>query len=105
MSTLSSLAGKKKPPPPPPKKKNIGGPKETWVTALYTFEGQDRGDLSFSEGQKIKVLKKTDNTDGKVPSLMSYGFRMLTGSKIGGKARSMVERVNFQQITANNWAS
>jgi len=63
MSTLSNLAGKKKPPPPPPKKKNIGGPKETWVTALYTFEGQDRGDLSFSEGQKIKVLKKTDNTD------------------------------------------
>ncbi|KAI5856247.1 hypothetical protein BZA05DRAFT_387867 [Tricharina praecox] len=59
---VSIVAGKKKPPPPPPKKK-FAGPKEVWVKAIFTFEGQDRGDLSFSEGERIKVLKKTDNID------------------------------------------
>ena len=63
---LASIAvGKKKPPPPPPKKK-FAGPKEVWVKAIFTFEGQDRGDLSFSEGERIKVLKKTESTDGEL---------------------------------------
>ena len=28
--------------------------------ALYDFPGQGRGDLSFREGDRIKVLKRTD---------------------------------------------
>lgn len=60
---VSIVAGKKKPPPPPPKKK-FAGPKEVWVKAVFTFEGQACGDLSFSEGERIKVLKKTESTDG-----------------------------------------
>jgi hypothetical protein len=62
-SSLSSIASKKKPPPPPPKKKGLGK-KEIWVQALFPFEGQDGGDLTFNEGDKIKVLKKTESTDG-----------------------------------------
>ncbi|TVY41517.1 Regulator of cytoskeleton and endocytosis [Lachnellula occidentalis] len=55
-----SAAAKKKPPPPPPKR--IGS-QNLYVTALYAFEGQSQGDLSFSEGDQIKIIKKTDSTD------------------------------------------
>jgi amphiphysin len=30
---------------------------------MYGFAGQEIGDLSFSEGDRIKVIKKTDSTD------------------------------------------
>ncbi|TVY81152.1 Regulator of cytoskeleton and endocytosis [Lachnellula suecica] len=57
-----SAAGKKKPPPPPPKR--IGSQNSgIYVTAIYAFEGQSQGDLSFREGDQIKVVKKTDSTD------------------------------------------
>lgn len=53
---------KKKPPPPPPKR--IGSQNSgLYVTALYGFEGQSDGDLSFKEGEKIRVIKKTESTD------------------------------------------
>lgn len=57
---LSGLANKKKPPPPPPR---IPSHHYQFVTALYDFGGQGDGDLAFKEGDKIKVLKKTDSTD------------------------------------------
>lgn len=54
--------GKKKPPPPPPKR--IGSQKkEIYATALYSFEAQNPGDLSFEEGDVITVIKKTDSKD------------------------------------------
>lgn len=62
-STSNLLAGiitKKKPPPPPPR---IPSHHYQFVTALYDFGGQGDGDLAFKEGDKIKVLKKTDSTD------------------------------------------
>ncbi len=53
---------KKKPPPPPPKR--IGSQNSgIFAVALYAFEGQNDGDLSFREGDQIKVVKKTDSTD------------------------------------------
>ena len=64
-STPGSISGfaamKKKPPPPPPPRK----PSETvlYVTALYDFGGQGDGDLTFREGDRIKVVKKTESTD------------------------------------------
>ncbi|KAK4222560.1 hypothetical protein QBC38DRAFT_460283 [Podospora fimiseda] len=59
-STVNGIV-KKKPPPPPPAKKFIPKPKpETWVVALYTFTGQGAGDLSFKEGDRIRVVTKTD---------------------------------------------
>lgn len=61
--TMSAIAAKKKPPPPPlkPKPKHLDD--SVYVTALYTFQGQAAGDLSFKEGDKIKVTRKTDSVD------------------------------------------
>lgn len=60
-SIASSIASKKKPPPPPVKRRVTG--QDTIVTALYDFAGQSDGDLAFREGDRIKVVKKTDSTD------------------------------------------
>ncbi|KAI9758746.1 MAG: hypothetical protein M4579_002849 [Chaenotheca gracillima] len=61
-SMSTAIAAKKKPPPPPPKPKRM--PSSTpWVTALYSFDGQNDGDLTFREGDRIKVVRKTDSTD------------------------------------------
>ncbi|KAE8349915.1 hypothetical protein BDV28DRAFT_140169 [Aspergillus coremiiformis] len=58
---IALAAAKKKPPPPPPKR--IGSNQGLFVTALYDFGGQSTGDLAFREGDRIRVLKKTDSTD------------------------------------------
>ncbi|KAI9795844.1 MAG: hypothetical protein M1833_006793 [Piccolia ochrophora] len=61
-ASSSVVAAKKKPPPPPPPKRgasNMG----LFVTALYNFEGQSAGDLAFREGDRIRVVKKTESTD------------------------------------------
>lgn len=65
-STASSAAspnpaaGKKKPPPPPPKK--IGSFHGEFVTAMYDFDGMNEGDLTFREGDRIRVVKKTNSS-------------------------------------------
>ena len=56
----ATIAGKKKPPPPPPR---IPSSQPLFVTALYDFGGQGEGDLVFREGDRIKVIKKTESTD------------------------------------------
>ena len=33
------------------------------MPALYDVEGQNAGDLGFREGDRIKVVKKTESTD------------------------------------------
>jgi amphiphysin len=63
-SSLHSAASiaKKKPPPPPPPKRSASS-QSLWVTALYDFAGQSQGDLCFQEGDRIKVIKKTESTN------------------------------------------
>lgn len=61
-SIASSIAAKKKPPPPPVKRRTTAN-QDLIVTALYDFPGQGDGDLSFKEGDQIKVLKKSESTD------------------------------------------
>lgn len=61
-SMASSIAAKKKPPPPVPQKR-IPSMQSQWVTALYDFEGQNHGDLGFREGDRIRVVKKTESQD------------------------------------------
>ncbi|RFU26393.1 hypothetical protein B7463_g9943, partial [Scytalidium lignicola] len=51
---------KKKPPPPPPKR--LGSDNALYAVALYGFEGQGDGDLQFREGDRIRVVRKTDST-------------------------------------------
>lgn len=58
----AAVVAKKKPPPPPPKRIPSGRPLEEYVIAQYDFAGQGSGDLSFREGDRIKIIKKT-NTD------------------------------------------
>ena len=64
--TSFSLAGlaasKKKPPPPPPRLNSQQTPLQI-VTALYDFSAGDIGDLSFREGDRIKVVKATESKD------------------------------------------
>lgn len=59
-SMSAQIQGKKKPPPPPPR---IPSQQHLFVTALYDFEGQGHGDLLFKEGDRIRVIKKTESTD------------------------------------------
>lgn len=62
-SSLASIAAAKKKPPPPPPTKRKNSAQGLWVTALYEFAGQGQGDLVFREGDRIKVIKKTESTD------------------------------------------
>jgi amphiphysin len=53
---------KAKPPPPKPKPGRFSGvPAAETVTALYDYEAQAEGDLSFSAGEVIEVVTRTDN--------------------------------------------
>jgi len=66
-TTSSSSIGsvdvkKKKPPPPPPPKPSIS-PKPEFVVAKYDFGGENEGDLAFTVGARIKVIKKTDSLE------------------------------------------
>ncbi|GAB7360321.1 hypothetical protein MBLNU230_g8077t1 [Neophaeotheca triangularis] len=62
-SMTSSIAAKKKPPPPVPTKRITSGLQASYVTALFDFEGQNAGDLAFAEGDRIRVVRKTESTD------------------------------------------
>jgi amphiphysin len=57
-----SIAAKKKPPPPPPPKR-LPSHQFEYVIALYDFDGQSPGDLSFREGDRIRIVKKTPNQE------------------------------------------
>lgn len=62
-SMASSIAAKKKPPPPVPTKRMPSGLQANYVTALFAFEGQNAGDLAFAEGDRIRVVRKTESVD------------------------------------------
>ncbi|KAI8147315.1 hypothetical protein BJV82DRAFT_664561 [Fennellomyces sp. T-0311] len=47
------------PPPPPPSRK----PQETTARALYDFNGEQSGDLSFREGDIITIVEKSNSQD------------------------------------------
>lgn len=59
----AAAAVKKRPPPPPPPPRSSSSVQPQYVTALYDFGGQGPGDLSFREGDRIRVLKRTESTD------------------------------------------
>lgn len=53
----------KKAPPPPPPVKPKPKPAALYVTALYDFDAQTDGDLSFKVGDRIEIVEKSDSTD------------------------------------------
>lgn len=58
----AAAAGKAKPPPPKPKPSRFSGvPAAETVTALYDYEAQAEGDLSFSTGDVIEIVTRTQN--------------------------------------------
>lgn len=60
----SAAKGKAAPPPPKPKPSRLSNmPNAETVTALYDYEAQAEGDLSFSAGETIEVVQRTDNTN------------------------------------------
>ncbi|KAI8643067.1 hypothetical protein BD408DRAFT_343171 [Parasitella parasitica] len=59
----TQAAAKRAPPPPPPSRKPVMAPSEPVAKALYAFEGQQQGDLSFQEGEVITIVQKTDSQD------------------------------------------
>lgn len=57
-----AAAAKSKPPPPKPKPSHLAGAKQAeTVTALYDFAAQAEGDLSFSAGDVIEIVQRTQN--------------------------------------------
>lgn len=60
IANASAAAAKKKPPPPPPPKRGLTARQpDIFVVAQYDFHGQGAGDLSFREGDRIRIVKKT----------------------------------------------
>ncbi|RVX68003.1 hypothetical protein B0A52_08414 [Exophiala mesophila] len=58
----ASIAAKGKPPPPKPKPSRLSGvPAAETVTALYDYEAQAEGDLSFMTGDVIEIVARTQN--------------------------------------------
>lgn len=58
----AAIAAKGKPPPPKPKPSRLSGvPNVETVTALYDYEAQAEGDLSFSTGEVIEIMTRTAN--------------------------------------------
>ena len=61
-STSAAIAAKSKPPPPKPKPSRLSGaPNVETVTALYDYEAQAEGDLSFSKGDIVEIVIRTSN--------------------------------------------
>ncbi|KAI8988364.1 hypothetical protein BDF20DRAFT_815210 [Mycotypha africana] len=62
-SIASQAAAKRAPPPPPPPSRKPTIPKPTMAKALYAFDGQEQGDLSFKEGDMITIVQKSESQD------------------------------------------
>ena len=64
-AAAAAAAKKKKPPPPvPPKRVPSQAPDpRDYVTALFDFDAQNSGDLSFRAGDRIRVVKRTESVD------------------------------------------
>ena len=59
---VAAAAAKRAPPPPPPLKPKPK-PAAHYVIALYDFEAQADGDLSFNTGDRIEIVEKTGSAD------------------------------------------
>ncbi|KAK6542671.1 hypothetical protein TWF694_006615 [Orbilia ellipsospora] len=64
LAAAAAAAAKKKAPPPiPMKSKPVPKPKDVYVVSLYKFDPQNAGDLALNEGDRVKVIQKTENVE------------------------------------------
>ena len=64
-AATAAVVGKRAPPPPPALKPRPAPAKPAvqYVVALYDFEAQAQGDLSFATGDRIEILERSNNTE------------------------------------------
>ncbi|KAF8951980.1 Ubiquitin-conjugating enzyme E2 J1, partial [Entomortierella lignicola] len=60
--SMNSMNNVKKGPPPPVPPKKIGGAK--MVVALYDYDAQQEGDLSFRKDEQIELIERTGDVNG-----------------------------------------
>ena len=64
LSAASSVAATKRAPPPPPlKPKPKIVPQPVYVIAMYDFQAQADGDLSFKTGDQIEIVERSANAE------------------------------------------
>ncbi|KAL0945539.1 hypothetical protein HGRIS_014701 [Hohenbuehelia grisea] len=61
-SAAATVAATKRPPPPPPLKPKPK-PAAQYVVALYDFQAQADGDLSFRTGDRIEIVERTTSAE------------------------------------------
>jgi len=94
MSHGALALGKPKPAPPTkPKPSRLSGvPQTETVTALYDYEAQAPGDLSFSAGETIEIVQRTQNEN-----------EWWTG-KVGGREGQFpgeFNAINYRQVSCD----
>lgn len=68
---------KRAPPPPPPRATK----KKVFVEALYDYNASQDGDLSFSSGDRIEVIEKSDTSDDWWKGCIDNKIGMFPGKK------------------------
>lgn len=69
---------KRAPPPPPPPRATK---KKIFVEALYDYNASQDGDLSFSSGDCIEIIEKSDNSDDWWKGCIDNKIGMFPGKK------------------------
>ncbi|KAK1924314.1 hypothetical protein DB88DRAFT_463882 [Papiliotrema laurentii] len=62
-TSSSGSVAKKAPPPPPPLKPKPSYNAVKYATAIFDFEAQAEGDLSFSAGDRIEIIERTESAE------------------------------------------
>ncbi|ODN82003.1 hypothetical protein L202_02330 [Cryptococcus amylolentus CBS 6039] len=58
-----TAVGKKAPPPPPPLKPKPSYNAVKYATAIFDYEAQAEGDLSFNAGDRIEIVERTESSE------------------------------------------
>lgn len=59
----TSTVSKKAPPPPPPMKPKASYNNVKYATAIFDYEAQAEGDLSFHAGDRIEIVEQTESAE------------------------------------------
>lgn len=59
----TGTVGKKAPPPPPPMKPKASYNNVKYATAIFDYEAQAEGDLSFRAGDRIEIVEQTESAE------------------------------------------